>query len=317
MKLSFNNKMYIIIIAFILITLSIIKLFINKNKALLIYNKLSEIDNYDNYYSSVEHYENRIEGFKEGMPGILSPNEINRKLKNAFSVKGIKDTFDKPVNDIKDAIMKPINEIIDIVKSIDDAFKSIPERAKMFRHAFENVGEGIKLEFINIGESLDIGFKDIFSFIRAAGDCGVKYVTNLRSCMIWYILDLIGTTIYNIFVVLPVFIVKFITGFNLQPYVDLVHKYIDILDSYFKYFTCGDSFLHFPPWVIKLCYSCDLEREIKKIDRDWNETIPKLLNEPAGVFDFAGKQFKNVFRKKMDGSLFGRAPRTKYEPIDD
>jgi hypothetical protein len=135
--------------------------------------------------------------------------------------------------------------------------------------------------------------------------------------MIWYILDLIGTTIYNIFVVLPVFIVKFITGFNLQPYVDLVHKYIDILDSYFKYFTCGDSFLHFPPWVIKLCYSCDLEREIKKIDRDWNETIPKLLNEPAGVFDFAGKQFKNVFSPKINDDLFGRAPRTNIRPIDD
>lgn len=307
MKLSFNNKMYIIIIAFILITLSTIKLFINKNKALLIYNKLSEIDNYDNYYSSIENQDIEIEGFTK---------EINRQFKNAFSVKGIKDTFDKPVNDIKDAIMKPINEIIDIVKSIDDAFKSIPERARMFRHAFENVGEGIKLEFINIGESLDIGFKDIFSFIRAAGDCGVKYVTNLRSCMIWYILDLIGTTIYNIFVVLPVFIVKFITGFNLQPYVDLVHKYIDILDSYFKYFTCGDSFLHFPPWVIKLCYSCDLEREIKKIDRDWNETIPKLLNEPAGVFDFAGKQFKNVFSPKINNDLFGRAPRTNTRPID-
>jgi hypothetical protein len=289
-------------------------LFINKNKALLIYNKLSEIDNYDNYYSSVEDYENEKEGFKEGIKSI---KEITNEAKNLFSGKSIKKTFEKPVNDIKDAIMKPINEIANIVNTIDEAFKSIPKRAKMFRHAFENVGEGIKLEFINIGESLDIGFKDIFSFIRAAGDCGVKYVTNLRSCMIWYILDLIGTTIYNIFVVLPVFIVKFITGFNLQPYVDLVHKYIDILDSYFKYFTCGDSFLHFPPWVIKLCYSCDLEREIKKIDRDWNETIPKLLNEPAGVFDFAGKQFKNVFSPKINDDLFGRAPRTNIRPIDD
>jgi hypothetical protein len=274
---------------------------------------LSEIDNYDNYYSSVENYENRIEGFKEG----ITIKEFNNGAKNFFTGKDIKKTLEKPINDIKDAIMKPINEIANIVNTIDEAFKSIPKRARMFRHAFENVGEGIKLEFINIGESLDIGFKDIFSFIRAAGDCGVKYVTNLRSCMIWYILDLIGTTIYNIFVVLPVFIVKFITGFNLQPYVDLVHKYIDILDSYFKYFTCGDSFLHFPPWVIKLCYSCDLEREIKKIDRDWNETIPKLLNEPAGVFDFAGKQFKNVFSPKINDDLFGRAPRTNIRPIDD
>jgi hypothetical protein len=294
MKLSIKQKVCVIMVVIIFITVSIIKLFLNKNKALLILQEMDELD------SRVSKYPSNL---------IIEGLSVNDKLKNFFTkgeVDGgsIKDAVDKPLNDIKDAIMGPINKIGDIIKDIDEAFKSIPKRARMFRNAFENVDRGIRLEFINLGKSLDLGFNDIFSVIRVAGNCGIRYIKNLRTCMIWYVLDLIGTTIYNIFVVLPVFLVKFITGFNAQPYVDEVHKYINMIDSYFQYFTCGDSFLHFPPWVIKLCYSCSIESEVKKVEHDWGEVIPKLLNEPAGVFDHSGKQFKNVFEKTIDDNLF-------------
>lgn len=142
----------------------------------------------------------------------------------------MKDTFEKPLHNVRDALKGPLDEMMSFFKDIGRAFQSIPIRARAFDKAFKLVGEGIKLEFDNLGKSLKMGFNDVFGLIDSVGKCGIKTIENFRICVIWYIMDLVGATLYSIIFVLPVFITFMITGFDLQLYVDEVNKCISYMD---------------------------------------------------------------------------------------
>ena len=145
--------------------------------------------------------------------------------------------------------------------------------------------------------SLKLGFNDVFDLVGTIGNCGIKTITNLRTCIIWYIIDMIGCTLYNIIVVLPVFAILMITGFNLQPYVDTINYYLEYIDSIIFDFTCC-HLIHFPKWVIDLCYTCKYQDKVDQIKLDWTETIPNLLTEPKNKFYEAGTKFRSVFDSK-------------------
>lgn len=274
-------------VSLIIIIIIIVSFFTSKNKAFLIHQQIialvAENDGMidrttnNNYVFDVKPY-----------------NDNNDVIVEGFGLDDIKDTFEKPVNDIKDAILKPINAIRDFVRTIERAFNSIPSRARNFGAAFDYAGKGIKLQFINLGKSLKIGFNDIFNLIGKVGNCGIKTIENFRSCVIWYILDLIGTTMYNTFITLPIFLIRMLTGFNLKPFVDIIHNYLEIFDTYFFRLTCYHIF-HYPDWVIEQCYSCDYQDEIKQINFDWKTTIPRLLKAPSNLFLNSEAAFKLVF----------------------
>jgi hypothetical protein len=228
----------------------------------------------------IESYEKQ-EGFSTVIEGL----DIGKEMKKVF---------ERPFNKMKDAIGGPIQEIIDFVKKIDDAFKSIPRRANALKSGFDDIGEGIKLQFVNLGKSLDLGFNDVFDLIDTVGKCGIKTIQNLRICVIWYVLDLLGCTLYNVIVVLPVFIFRMITGFDMQPYVNEVHDVLECVDSLFFDFTCF-HLIHFPDWVIRDCYTCKYSDKVDKLNLDFGKTIPDYLNEPAQKFKNAERNFKSVF----------------------
>jgi hypothetical protein len=292
MDLSIMHKFGVITLVIIFLTLFIIKLFLNKNRAFIIHNEMSKlvfrpranIDDCDDFgfepYTVKENFTNVIEGL-----------DIMRDIKRAFEkpFKKLKDELEKPINDVKDAFMDPINKIISFVERVKTQFEKIP---------FKKVDQGIKLEFVNIGLSLKKGFEDVFDLVGTVGNCGINTIKNIRTCMIWYIIDLIGSTLYNIIIVLPIFIVRNVIGFDLQPFVDMIHTYIEKLDSYLQYFTCSkDKFFHFPKWVIKLCYTCEFDSQIKAIKNDWTQTIPNLMEEPNKLFREAGDDFRAVWEK--------------------
>jgi hypothetical protein len=227
----------------------------------------------------IESYEKQ-EGFIEG----ISTGDIE---------KGLKNTFEKPLHKVRDALKGPLDEMLNFFRDVKRAFLSIPIRARAFKIAFNQVGEGIKLEFDNLGKSLKLGFDDVFDLIDTVGKCGIKTIENFRICVIWYIMDLVGATLYSIIVVLPVFITFMITGFNLQPYVDEVNKSVSYIDSLFFNFTCFHIF-KFPQWVIDACYTCEFKDKVNKINIDWKKTIPDLLQAPISKFIDSGNSFKAV-----------------------
>lgn len=299
MDLSIKHKFGVITIVIIFLTLFIIRLFLNKNKALIIYNEMAKI--VDGPKINVDEVVFEFEPYtvQENFTNVIEGLDILRDIKRAFErpFEKLKDDISKPIDDIKDAFMKPINEIIAFVNRVRDAFDKIPERVNHFSSAFRKVDQGIKLEFVNLGLSLKKGFEDIFDLVGTVGNCGINTIKNIRTCMIWYIIDLIGSTLYNIIVVLPVFTVRTIIGFDLQPFIDMIHTYIEKLDSYLQYFTCRkERFFHFPEWVIKLCYTCEFDSQIKAIKTDWTKTIPDLMEEPNKLFSEAGDDFRAVWQ---------------------
>jgi hypothetical protein len=271
------------------ITFLVIKLFTNRIHADSIYQEMMSLENENvelskntEEYSDdfeFESYEKQ-EGFIEG----LKMGDIGKEMKK---------TFEKPLHAVRDKLKGPLDEMVSFFRDIGRAFRSIPIRARAFDKAFKLVGEGIKLEFDNLGKSLKLGFNDVFGLIDSVGKCGIKTIENFRICVIWYIMDLVGATLYSIIVVLPVFITFMITGFNLQPYVDEVNKSISYIDSLFFNFTCYHIF-KFPRWVIDACYTCDFKDKINKINIDWGKTIPDLLQAPLDKFIQSEKSFKAV-----------------------
>lgn len=197
------------------------------------------------------------------------------------------------------ALMKPFQPLIDFFEKVKRAFEQIPVRVNAFNTAFKWVGEGIKLEFVNLGKGLELGFDDLFDVVKTFGTCGITFFTNLRTCILWYMLDWIGKTIYAILVEFPVYMIKLFTSIDLQYIVDMINCLLEELDGLCFKYLCFHCF-HFPQWVINSCYSCQLKEKATKMDFDWNVTIPNLLNEPAIDFHKAKNYFNATFSENPD-----------------
>jgi hypothetical protein len=291
MKCSATQKVTIVIVTVGVITFFVVELFKNKSKALTIHQEMMTLITLKNELdtsSKLGQIEPEFEpyGKQEGFSNIIEGLDIGKEMRK---------TFEKPFNKMKEEIGGPLNEIFGIVKKINDAFNSIPRRARALQGGFEKSVKGIELEFVNLGKSLDIGFSDIFDLIGTVGKCGIDTIKNIRTCMIWYIIDLIGSTLYSIIVVLPVFITRMITGFDLQPFVDIVNNTLEYIDSLFFDYTCYLIF-HLSDWVTKLCYTCKYQEKVDKIIVDFHETIPKLLDEPGQKFKEAKHDFDSIFK---------------------
>ena len=296
MNYSIIQKISIVLVLIVFITFLIIKLFVNRVKATSIHLEMMSLMDENDKLSKNEENNNEIDdddeiNKQEGFSGkdFLNAKDWGKKIEEGGKELGKK---------VKDEVGGPLEEVFRIVKEIGEAFNSIPARATAFTDAFELVGQGIKLEFVNLGKSLDLGFNDVFNLIETVGKCGIKTIENLRTCIIWYILDLLGSTLYNIIVVLPAFMIRMITGFDMQPYVNAVHNAIEYVDSMFFDFTCY-HLTHYPSWVIEKCYSCNYDYDVKKLKYDWEKSIPALMKQPTQKFLDAEEKFKSVFKKKM------------------
>lgn len=293
MIISFLERVSISFVVISIVTIMIILMFLDMNKvnydiASIKYQILS-IDETQKKLSEMffkidgTHPNIRVDSFQEG----LSTSDFTNAFKKGGSIE---KTFKKG-GSIEKGLQDPLEKIKKFIDDVKRAFEIIPERFKHLNRAFKKVGEGIRLQFKNLGKSLKIGFDDIFDLFDTLGKCGIKTLRNLPKCMIWYVLDCIGTTLYSVFVKLPVFMIRILTGFNMQPFVDGINCIIRYIDGLYFKLTCY-HFIHFPDWVIKDCYTCDFQDKVDKINKDWLRTIPKLLNAPRKKFLQSETHFK-------------------------
>ena len=243
----------------------------------------------------------RHDSEKEGFVSEVAPPEKPGFSVQAFQ-RGVQEGFvegmDDPIGDkIKDAF-KPLNDIKEFMDKIGRFFESIPGRINNFIGAFKEVGDGINLEFVNLGKSLDMGLRDVFNVVGRAATCGISMIKNFRNCILYYLMDWIGKCLYNLFVEFPVFIIKLVTSgkVDLKPIVvDRIVNVFKKLDKMLHKKT-GVHFMHFPDSVVNMCYSCSFDKEVAQLTHDWTDTIPNLLNEPAQKFTDAKHKFESVFQ---------------------
>ena len=228
------------------------------------------------------------EGFKIGKVNFGKIKDIGKDIGK------IKDVGGGIGGEIERAIKKPIQPLIDFVERVKKVFDGLQDREDNLNIAFELVGRGIETEFESIGKSFKLGFLDIFYLVGAAGECGIKFARNLRSCILWYLMDAIGSLVYAVFVELPLFVVNELFGVHLRSYVDDLNDALREMDDEIYNLT-GYSVMHFPQDVIEKCYSCDVSGQVNKLKDDFEKVIPGYMNEPNQIFLEARDKFVAVF----------------------
>ena len=217
--------------------------------------------------------------------GALNFDDIGKKMEDVGGGIG---------GEIEKAIKKPIEPIIEFVNRVTNILNGLKDRVTNFESAFKLVGQGIEKEFESIGKSLDLGFHDIYNLIGAAGECGIKFAKNLRSCILWYLMDAIGSLVYAVFVQLPLFVAKEVFGFDLHSYVDDLKDALREMDDEIYNLT-EFHVMHFPQRVIEDCYMCDVSGQVNKLKDDFEKVIPVYMNEPNEIFGQARDKFVAVF----------------------
>ena len=231
---------------------------------------------------------------KDTLKGTFN-KDLGKKMEGELKKVGnkVKDGLKKAGDEITNALLKPFIPLIETFKTVDKFFKSIPCRIRHFNGGFREFGVGLKTQFDNLGKGLKLGFSDIFGLIGTLGKCGIHFLKNLGNCIFYYILEMIGHIIYTIFFVFPIYVIKSITGMDMMGYVKQLWKIFYYFDSII-YSATRMHFMHFPDSVIKQCYTCNFMGKVNQINKDWNYTIPKLLNEPIIHFKKSGRHFKKI-----------------------
>ena len=213
--------------------------------------------------------------------------------KDPFCFDGLVKPFIKLGDDIAGPMIKFNNTLRDLFE------KQIPESMYNIGQGFDHVGFGIKNEMLTFFNLLGKGFDDIFTFIgliryvfkfidnlftKYIGSrlkCGVDKIKHIRYCSLYYFIDLIGHTLYLIFIKFPVWLIKIITGQDLQPAVNICFKAIDCFDDFIFGFW-GYHIVHYSEETINKCYICqglhDMPTFPKKMFNDQSAKIRTTFN---------------------------------------
>jgi len=174
---------------------------------------------------------------------------------------------------------------------------------------FESITDiitGVGETFLGSIETLAFSIPDIFDGIVTLIEfslsnlfCFIKILGNFKSCIFYYILDIIGQLMY-----LPIRItlwaVKQFLKVNVYPLEQKIWEYIDLADCALHKFT-GFYLTHYPPNVIDDCYNCCrvktsvLYQKGQQINDDINKYAPDLLWPGIKNIEKGAQKFMNPF----------------------
>lgn len=223
------------------------------------------------------------EKVQEGInwPKIPSPKEIGDKMRADFDRIG--DKAREVGNKMKGGFEEVGNKMGGFFKDLMNRFKKIGD-------GLLGIFDGIGNEFVGIGEGLRLGFDDIGLLFEYTGEyiltytfCGVKFISNLKTCFFYYMID----TILQIFY-LPVRLFLFIIWISFFKGVYKLEakawKNIRLLDNLNFSYT-GIYFTRWPRDIRELCYNCKrlkvsvLKGKAQDVDDDFNIKMPQLLRK--------------------------------------
>ena len=306
MKLSYLHKTLITIIGIILLT-SIFQIFRERIIEGCQYG--NNMFCFDGMVRPLIRAVDEATDFFNGLPRMIE-NEMRKAvitpIENSF--KAIMEPFVKTLNMIKDIFTKDIPDILHNLSLGSD-----------------KAGEGIKAEIEGFFNEVKGGFNDIFTFIGlfryvfsyinnffttyigSRMECGVDKIANIRHCSFYYFLDLLSYTLYLIIFKFPVWLIKIVTGQDLQPAVDKCFEAIDCFDD-FIYGLWGYHVIHYSDETMGKCYLCKNLHDIptfpskifddqsNKIKTSFN-SIPEKLKKNEVYFNDAAGYFKAAFTR--------------------
>lgn len=199
-----------------------------------------------------------------------------------------------------------LGKIVDFVNQLTDFFQSIPRRVNNLGDGFNNIFNGIGSEFVGLGLGLSLGFGDIitlieytFEFIKTYIMCGVHFLTNIRQCIFYYLLEALGQMLYLPFRII-LWVLKMF-GLNLYPAVDKSWSFIDYLDECIFKFG-GFHIVHYPKNIRQLCYVCKrlkvnvLTNKATDVNTDFKERIPEMLKRGINTINKGKRQLDDVIK---------------------
>ena len=140
-------------------------------------------------------------------------------------------------------------------------FVELGERFKNLGLGVIDIGKGLgeELEGVIIGSiSLidDMIDLSITSFMFAGSNtiCAIYFLTNLKDCFIYYILQMIGTLLY-LPVIIIVWILKTFKIIDLQTYLDKFWVFMEKVDR-IVYKKCKFHIIHFQKSIREKCFVC-------------------------------------------------------------
>jgi len=246
------------------------------------------------YFKKEERKEERKEGFKEGL-------DVGDEMRKTFE-----KPFKKLGDDIKGPVMKFGNDVGGKFGNIFKQLAEFGQRFKKIGYGFKDIFEGIGDEFKYLGIGIYRGFEDIGLLIAYATEfvfsyimCGVKYISNLPNCILYYITDALIQALY-----LPIRITLwFLSSFlkiNLYPTEKKIWGYAEWIDS--KIYTAvGFNLLRWPKNIRDQCYNCKrlktkvLINKAREIDYDFKVGIPKILKKGTDRIKKGGEEMKQGF----------------------
>jgi hypothetical protein len=185
-----------------------------------------------------------------------------------------------------------------------DFFQSIPRRVTNLGNGFNDIFNGIGSEFVALGMGVELGFGDIvtliqytFEFLITYITCGVYFLSNIRNCFFYYLLEIVGQILYLPFRILLWVLNLF--GINLYGIVDNIWIAFDDLDTY-VYTLAGFHIIHYPKSIREQCYVCKrlkvkvLTNKAHDISDDFKYKIPEIMTRGIATINQGKRELDSV-----------------------
>lgn len=178
-----------------------------------------------------------------------------------------------------------VGDMISMIPVIINFLITLPQRFANIFAGIINIFIGVAMELKDVGIVSGIVLTDFFIFleytwelIRTYMICAPKMISNLTSCLIYYIFDFFGIVLY-----LPVRIfisLLKIFGVNLYPVEKQIWDGIEKIDRLI-FTAIGFHLIHWPKNVRDQCYNCKRLKLTVYADRILNIVDDFTVNIPG------------------------------------
>jgi hypothetical protein len=216
------------------------------------------------------HIDDKKEGFKEGL-------NIGKEIKKAFT------------SSFMSAVKPAIKRFVMMGKGLRDIFTGI---GKEFQYLGIGLGRGVA----DIGLLFAYVSQYLFSYLM----CGVKYVSNIPNCILYYMVDSVIQIFYLPIRITLWFLATFLR-INLYGTEKSLWKIVEWVNGK-VYATAGFNITRWPKNVRDQCYNCKrlkqsvLMKKAKDIDYDFKKNIPKIMGKGVKQIEKGGKTFMGAFK---------------------